>query len=78
MAVVEERSDPQGRHLAAPTDEQVLVGELRDVFRRYHARCFWSWSPDTEVGLNDLPEIIRGLRMHGGREGFLLAGKLCR
>lgn len=42
------------------------MGELCDAFRQYHVRYFWSWSPDTEVVLNDLPEIIRGLRMHGG------------
>lgn len=56
----------------------VRVREARRAFRRFHARCFWYLREDLKVGLEDIPEIVRGLRKHGGREGLLLAEKLCR
>ena len=58
--------------------DMVHVREARRAFRRFHARCFWHLREDMKVGLEDIPEIVRGLRTHGGHEGFLLAAKLCR
>ena len=58
--------------------DMVRIREARRAFRRYHARCFWYLREDLEVSLDDIPEIMRGLRQNGGREGFLLAAKLCR
>ena len=31
-----------------------------------------------KISLDDIPEIVRGLRQNGGRRGFLVAAKLCR
>ena len=56
----------------------VRVREARRAFRKFHARCFWYLREDLEVSLDDIPEIVRGLRQNGGREGFFLAAKLCR
>lgn len=50
----------------------------RDVFRRFHAQCFWYMRKDLTISAADLPAIAEGLRKNGGREGFLLAAKLCR
>lgn len=58
--------------------DMVRVREARRAFRRFHAQCFWHLREDLKVGLEDIPEIVRGLRQHGGREGFFLAEKLCR
>jgi hypothetical protein len=33
---------------------------------------------DMVVTLDDVPEIVRGLRHHGGRKGFHTAARLCR
>jgi hypothetical protein len=33
---------------------------------------------DLQVGEEDIETIIRGLRVHGNREAFLLAARLCR
>ncbi len=55
----------------------VRVREARRAFRRFYAQCFWYMPKDMTVTLADLPAIARGLRQHGGREGFLLAAKLC-
>jgi hypothetical protein len=31
-----------------------------------------------EIGAEDLPTIAKGLRSHGDREAFIIAGRLCR
>lgn len=63
---------------SADARDMVRVREARRAFRRFHPRCFWYLREDLEVSLDDIPEIVRGLRQNGGREGFLLAAKLCR
>ena len=67
------------RHLS--TEEarnMVRVREARRAFRRYYAQCFWYLREDMEITLADVPEIVRGLRTNGGRQGYLLAARLCR
>ena len=56
----------------------VRVREARKAFRKYHAQCFWYMPADARITLEDIPEIVRGLRKNGGRQGFFLAAKLCR
>lgn len=56
----------------------VRVREARRAFRTFHAQCFWHLRPDLSATLDDVPEIVRGLRQHGGRKGFLTAARLCR
>ncbi len=58
--------------------EMVRVREARRAFHRFYAQCFWYLREDLEVTREDIPEIIRGLQKNGGREGLLLASKLCR
>jgi len=58
--------------------DMVRVREARRAFRRFYAQCFWYMRPDMKVTLADIPEIVRGLRQNGGRQGFLLAARLCR
>lgn len=67
------------RHLS-PEDARnmVRVREARRAYREFHAQCFWFLRKDMEVTLEDVPEITRGLRQNGGRQGFLRAAKLCR
>ena len=55
----------------------VRVRETRRAFRTFHAQCFWYMRQDVDITLADVPEIVRGLRQNGGRQGFLLAAKLC-
>ncbi len=56
----------------------VRLRETRRAFRLFHAQCFWHMKDDMDVTIEDIPEIVRGLRQNGGREGFLLAAKLCQ
>jgi hypothetical protein len=58
--------------------KMVRVREARRVFREFHAQCFWYMRPDLDVTLEDIPELVRGLRQNGGRQGFFIAAKLCR
>lgn len=47
-----------------------------DDLEKYRSRCFWWVS--VNVPIRELPiEILRrGLRIHGGKEGFRLAARL--
>lgn len=56
----------------------VLVREARRAYRRYHARCFWSYPPDLEVGADDVEWVARTLMKHGDREAWNLGSRLCR
>ena len=58
--------------------DMVRVREARRAFRAFHTQCFWYLRPDLVATLDDVPEIVRGLRRHGGRKGFLTAARLCR
>ena len=58
--------------------EAWIAGRAQEIFRRYHAQCFWHYDPDLEIGTHNLQLVIDGLRKFGGREGYLLAEELCR
>ena len=55
----------------------VRVREARRMYRRFHARCFWSYHPDYQVGPADVAWVAEQLRRHGGREAWSAARKLC-
>ena len=56
----------------------VRVREARRAYRRFHAQCFWSCSPDLEIGAADVDWVGEGLKRHGGRVAWEVAAKLCR
>ena len=58
-------------------DETKRLQLARQAFADNYARCFWYMRRDLEIGVVDIPEIARGLRLHGGRQGFILAARLC-
>lgn len=75
------RRGGQRSHRSLPSDtarDMVRIREARKAFRSFHAQCFWYMREDMKITLQDIPEIVRGLRQNGGRQGFLLAAKLCR
>ncbi len=63
---------------SADARNMVRLREARRAYRRFRSQCFWYMKEDMDVTLADVPEIVRGLRQNGGRQGFLLAAKLCR
>jgi hypothetical protein len=48
----------------------------RNLFREYHARCFWNSPRDLDITEEDVPFVVKGLRLYGGHTGFKLSGKL--
>ena len=58
--------------------DMVRVREARRAFREFRTQCFWYLRPDLIVTLEDVPEIVRGLRLYGGHKGFRIAARLSR
>jgi len=56
----------------------VRLREAKRAFRLFRSQCFWYMRENMDITLADVPEIARGLRQNGGRQGFLLASRLCR
>ena len=55
-------------------DERLVLAN--QLYREFHTRCFWH-SPRELVITEDLiPFVVKGLRAHGGRRGFILSAKL--
>jgi len=50
----------------------------QEAFRQFHARCFWFMRQDAQISEEDIPYLCERLRADGGREGFMLAARLCR
>ena len=80
MDMPDEQKEARNRRALSSTDarDMARVREARRAFREFHAQCFWYLRPDLQVSLDDIPEIVRGLRRNGGRKGFLVAARLCR
>ena len=80
LARIGQKGGEKSRRTLSSEDARnmVRVREAGRAFREFHAQCFWHMRTDMEVGLDDIPEIVRGLRQNGGRGGFLLAARLCR
>ena len=80
LAAIGRKGGTQSRRKLSSTDARnmVRVREARRAFRRCHASCFWYMDANRKITLEDVPAIVRGLRQHGGREGYLLAERLCR
>ncbi len=55
----------------------VRVREARRAYRRFHAKCFWSYDPDYRIGPSDVAWVAEQLRKHGGRDAWEVARKLC-
>lgn len=55
----------------------VRIREARRAYRRFHARCFWSYPPDLDIGANDVEWVARTLMKHGDREAWTVGHRLC-
>lgn len=55
----------------------VRVREARRAYRRFQTSCFWSYRPDLEIGLADVPWVAETLMKHGGREAWRIGRWLC-
>jgi hypothetical protein len=57
----------------SPAERLELANRL---YREYYARCFWHCPRDLVITEDLIPLVVNGLRKHGGRQGFILSGKL--
>jgi hypothetical protein len=50
----------------------------RKAFKDFYAQCFWSYRDDLEITEEKIPLVIRGLRLHGGHQGYRIVAALCQ
>jgi hypothetical protein len=62
--------------IATPQNRNERVELANQLFREFHTRCFWHSPRDLVIIEELIPFVVKGLRKHGGRRGFILAGKL--
>ena len=80
LAEIGRRGGKKSRRVldGATARSMVRLREARRLYRRFHARCFWSHDPDFVPAMADIPWVARQLMTHGGREGWEAGAKLCR
>ena len=80
LADIGQKGGTRSRRALDPADarQMVRVREARRAFRRFYARCFWSYRRDLIIGNSDVPWITEQLMKHGDREAWGIAGMLCR
>jgi hypothetical protein len=61
-------STPQFQNEAVPLANQ--------LFREFHAQCFWHSPRDLVITVDLISFVVKGLRTYGGRNGFMQAAKL--
>jgi len=67
------------QHVEQQIRNQVrLAGRAQEIFRNFHARCFWHYDRSLEITPDNIHLVIEGLKKYGGREGYLLASELCQ
>jgi len=52
------------------------VQRAQQLFREFYAICFWHWNTNLLVTKDNLPSIIHGLKVHGGKRGLQAAQAL--
>lgn len=57
--------------------KMVVIREARRAYRTFHAMCFWSYDPDLQIGLNDVPWVVEQLRKYGNHKAWEVAARLC-
>jgi hypothetical protein len=63
-------------HTGSTRKPESRIELARRLFREFYATCFWHLRPDLVVTEEMIPVLLRGLRTHGGRRGFLAASQL--
>ena len=58
--------------------QQRRVELARQAFKTFYAQCFWSYREDAEIGVEDIPWVIRELRHYCGAKGYQAVAEICR
>ena len=52
---------------------------FQDAMRAFQSECFWSWDVSHPITSQTMArEVIRQLRLHGGKRGWRTAAELVR
>jgi hypothetical protein len=62
--------------IAPPQNDAGRLELANQLFREFRTRCFWHSPRNLVITEELIPFVVKGLRTHGGRRGFLLAEKL--
>ena len=66
------------RRLSADQARQMVrLREAQRAYKKYHARCFWSYDPECKIGPEDIGWVSEQLMKNGDRELWLCGAKLC-
>ena len=72
--------EPSRRSLPAeiptPLTRDGRLALANELFHVFHGQCFWHSPSDLTITEDLIPFVAKGLRTHGGRRGFVLAGQL--
>jgi hypothetical protein len=66
---------PTARSPLTVTERRALAQRL---YQEFYTRCFWHCPRDLVITDALIPLVVEGLRKHGGRQGFILSGRLRR
>ena len=79
LAEIGRRGGRKSRRALDPETARAMVRvrEARRAYRKFHARCFWSYDPDYRIRVADVPWVAEQLRKHGGHDAWEVAAKLC-
>jgi hypothetical protein len=79
LSEIGRRGGRASRRVLTPEAARAMVGvrEARRAYRRFHARCFWSYAPDLRITAADVGWVAEQLRRHGGRDAWETAMRLC-
>lgn len=61
---------------ATPLSRDERLVRANQLYQEFHTRCFWHSPRDLVITEELLAFVVKGLRAHGGRRGFILAGQL--
>jgi hypothetical protein len=80
LAEIGQRGGRKSRRALDPDTARrmVRVREARRAYRKFHTRCFWSYRPDLEIGMEDVEWVARTLMKQGDREAWEAGRRLCR
>jgi len=62
--------------IPTPRKRYELLELANQLYREFHTRCFWHSPRDLVITEELIDFVVKGLRMYGGRRGFILAGQL--
>lgn len=80
LAEIGRKGGKKSRRQLDPEDARAMVQvrEARRAYRTYHARCFWSYSPDLVIGRQDVSWVAENLMKYGDRQAWEKGASLCR